>query len=261
MVRYTAGSLDAEWRRLCLEDETLARMDPPTESGSLVHSVLQRVRPGSDYPENLLAHAASGFGAAGWRLSIRVLVLQAGYLVEAASGDADARVDLVLRTARVVASRVAEAASDAYRMQAETDPLTELGNRRRYESLVGERATAVQAKLTVAAIDLDDLKSVNDSRGHQAGDEYLRGFGECLRAFGVKNNCHVFRFGGDESGVLSSDLSEDDLRLRLEDFRSQEASAAFSFGTASSEDPDMFSGLMAQADVALYEEKEERRRP
>ena len=70
------------------------------------------------------------------------------------------------------------------RRMARTDSLTELCSRRAFdEGLQHDLAVAQRHKsaLTLAYIDLDDFKAVNDSHGHAAGDRVLRTVGEVLR--------------------------------------------------------------------------------
>jgi diguanylate cyclase (GGDEF)-like protein len=98
------------------------------------------------------------------------------------------------------AMRDAEAA-DALREQAETDLLTGLLNRRGLvSSLAAEDGRAAR---TVALIDCDGLKAINDELGHLAGDEYLRAIGRRL-ARNLAAPDHVARWGGDEFLVVQS---------------------------------------------------------
>jgi two-component system, cell cycle response regulator len=85
------------------------------------------------------------------------------------------------------------------------DPLTGLFNRRTLEAkVVGavHEASATCRPLTMLFLDADRFKSVNDTFGHQAGDDLLRNLGTILRT-NVRENVDVpFRYGGDEFGVL-----------------------------------------------------------
>lgn len=86
-----------------------------------------------------------------------------------------------------------------------TDPLTELPNRR---ALLGEfprllaQARRMRSYLLVAQIDLDGFKQINDTRGHQVGDEFLREIGRRLTGT-VRAVDMVVRLGGDEFAVLA----------------------------------------------------------
>lgn len=108
--------------------------------------------------------------------------------------------------AEALEARVMELSKQLSATHAEllTDHLTGLLNRRGLESAFGEVwAQCVRDKqpLTVAMIDLDDFKQLNDSAGHAAGDEALRAFASCIvREFRPADR--AARFGGDEFTVL-----------------------------------------------------------
>ena len=88
-----------------------------------------------------------------------------------------------------------------------TDPLTGLFNRRYMESHVGtliDRSAARGKSLSVLILDVDYFKSINDSFGHDAGDDVLREFAERLKASirGIDLAC---RYGGEEFVVVMPD--------------------------------------------------------
>ncbi|VVD33106.1 Diguanylate cyclase (GGDEF) domain-containing protein [Paraburkholderia dioscoreae] len=94
------------------------------------------------------------------------------------------------------------------------DPMTGLPNRRKLFASLDEAAAKLQAgsahrKIAVLYVDLDGFKQVNDSLGHQAGDEFLiavsRRFRESVRKADV-----VARIGGDEFAVLIQEFSAAD---------------------------------------------------
>ncbi len=92
------------------------------------------------------------------------------------------------------------------------DPLTGLANRRAIEERL-ERATAREVPLAVLLCDLDDLKSINDTRGHEAGDEALRQVGEALVvAAATRPGNLVGRLAGDEFCVVLENAALDDAR-------------------------------------------------
>jgi diguanylate cyclase (GGDEF)-like protein len=70
-----------------------------------------------------------------------------------------------------------------------------------------ERVRRTGAHLSVAILDLDDFKQVNEEHGHQVGDEVLRAVGRALRD-SVRTYDTVARYGGDEFAVIAIDADE-----------------------------------------------------
>ena len=86
------------------------------------------------------------------------------------------------------------------------DYLTGLGNRNYFEEALRHMTATAEREdrsFTLLFIDLDNFKAVNDECGHLAGDQVLIEFSRLLR-FAVRDNDHVFRFGGDEFAILLS---------------------------------------------------------
>ena len=84
------------------------------------------------------------------------------------------------------------------------DDLTGVINRREFESRLGrivENQTECSQPYTLCFIDLDKFKTVNDTAGHQAGDQLLRDITNIMRSF-VRNTETLARLGGDEFGLL-----------------------------------------------------------
>ncbi|MET0614284.1 MAG: GGDEF domain-containing protein [Thermoleophilaceae bacterium] len=71
-----------------------------------------------------------------------------------------------------------------------------------------ERAARTGGRLSLAIVDLDDFKQVNEEHGHQVGDEVLRAVGRALRD-SVRVYDTVARYGGDEFAVIAIDADED----------------------------------------------------
>jgi diguanylate cyclase (GGDEF)-like protein len=112
------------------------------------------------------------------------------------------------------------------------------------------------AMLTVAFVDLDGLKDVNDTLGHVHGDDLLRAVSNAL-VDGVRGQDLVFRYGGDEFVCIFPDARALAVRLRLNRIRDQLSERvgrrAFSFGTADLEPDDSAETLLGRADANLYE--------
>ena len=98
------------------------------------------------------------------------------------------------------------------------DPLTRTLNRRSGELVLQlqlEQAKRTRRPLTVAFIDLDHFKQVNDTLGHEAGDMVLRGIADLLRTR-LRASDVLIRWAGDEFLVLMPGASSDDASARLQ---------------------------------------------
>jgi diguanylate cyclase (GGDEF)-like protein len=104
---------------------------------------------------------------------------------------------------------------DVIRLQATTDPLTGLANRRRLFEVLAARADE-GTLLGVMMIDLDDFKALNDEQGHLAGDGVLARLGELLARVAPERSL-ASRYGGDEF-VLVTELSSEAEAARLAEF-------------------------------------------
>lgn len=79
-----------------------------------------------------------------------------------------------------------------------TDEMTRLYNRRSYdEDLAAIVKNGISADLVLFSIDVNGLKAVNDTRGHAAGDELIKGAAECLAVMAMEYG-KIYRTGGDE---------------------------------------------------------------
>lgn len=90
--------------------------------------------------------------------------------------------------------------------KAETDPLTELPNRRAFDEKLDQafRHTMRQrtSSLSLVMLDLDYFKNINDQHGHQYGDSYLIKMAQILRGVIREDVDCAFRFGGDEFAMM-----------------------------------------------------------
>lgn len=103
-----------------------------------------------------------------------------------------------------------------------TDPLTGLLNLRLLQERLIEVLRAAKRRdepVSLAYIDIDNFKKIDDPQGHQQGDEILRGGAERIRHISRrKDSC--FRYGGDEFCIILPNCSEQatqqNYQLRLE---------------------------------------------
>jgi diguanylate cyclase (GGDEF)-like protein len=120
-------------------------------------------------------------------------------------------VSLALMTyVRAQRVRLREEERSAQRL-ARADPLTELGNRRAFdEALEADIARAMRSSSTVsiAVIDLDGFKDINDHFGHLEGDRCLTRIAETLRTT-LRDGDRAYRWGGDEFALLFADADQE----------------------------------------------------
>jgi diguanylate cyclase (GGDEF)-like protein len=121
------------------------------------------------------------------------------------------------------------------------------------------RAKRTQQPFTLAFVDVDNLKETNDSQGHAAGDNLLRGAVTAIRGR-LRSYDLIVRFGGDEflCGLLDLTIDEADKRFSLvnEDLAAQGAS--ITAGVAQLEGNASLEDLIALADEAMYRERKQR---
>ena len=159
----------------------------------------------------------------------------------------------------------------AARADADTDALTELANRRAFDRRLAEareRAMIGGTLLTIALVDIDRFKDVNDSHGHDVGDRVLQLFARTLQ-----DGCAphaVARHGGEEFALLFVDMGAraafallDRTRvamaqrsLRVAETRRTLGQLTFSGGLATFDGRESCEALLRRADILLYRAKQ-----
>ena len=175
---------------------------------------------------------------------------------------------LVLPTNILVAyvSRIARTNYLETRRIATIDPLTELDNRRSIESYTNmeiERQRRYGGVFSVAVLDLDGFKALNDSRGHHTGDEALKVVADVLRKQ-TRHSDMVGRLGGDEFVILLPNTEAEDclslcqqLALKIANRMSEDSFAiTASIGcTTIDQPPPSALDVLIKADKAMYAAK------
>jgi diguanylate cyclase (GGDEF)-like protein len=150
--------------------------------------------------------------------------------------------------------------------QALTDPLTSLANRRAFMAAVDSeiaRQRRYGGIFSLAVLDLDGFKALNDSRGHRAGDEGLQLVAAVLRS-NTRQGDSVARIGGDEFAVLlpnTQDVDCDFLYRKLGNSVAERMAAGGFAVTASigcktfRQPPGSASNALQQADAIMYDAK------
>ncbi len=122
------------------------------------------------------------------------------------------------------ADRAAQAQREIQQLsvQAATDGLTNLANRRAFDAQLCqtlEQAQREGSTVGLIMLDIDHFKRLNDTYGHQAGDKALRQVGQCLKAI-CTDTVMAARYGGEEFAVVVAETTARSLRQMAEDIRS-----------------------------------------
>ena len=155
--------------------------------------------------------------------------------------------------------------TDAHAL-AYTDTLTNTGNRTAYFDKVDQINRQMQkdvSKLSIAVLDINGLKKVNDEQGHEQGDKLIIDAADSLSTvFGAN---HVYRIGGDEFVVVLEEASMDSVNERfaaldqkiMELNRTREIPLAISKGAATyhKDEDKEFNDIFRRADKEMYTDK------
>ena len=149
------------------------------------------------------------------------------------------------------------------RINANVDPLTGLKNRHAYlaaeERLNAQIAEQRGAEFAIVILDLNDLKRINDTEGHNVGDQYIRDAGKII--CDTFKRSPVFRIGGDEFAVISqgNDYARiDELVGQVEaqnERAMQSGGIVIACGLAKFENEDSVAPVFERADRNMYENK------
>ena len=134
------------------------------------------------------------------------------------------------------------------------DQLTDIGNRHAMNDYIVRIDS--EKSLGIVYCDVTGLKRVNDRDGHEAGDKLLLRASGCLKRF--FSDCALFRIGGDEFLAICPEISEEELRGRVERLRTdmRENEAIMAIGVVWRQNVrENINALLSEADSLMYEDK------
>ncbi len=150
-------------------------------------------------------------------------------------------------------------------VQSKTDELTGVLNRRGFYEF-GQRTLDIIQEMEHAGIvffaDMDNLKKINDTYGHDAGDEAIKLLAEIFKSV-FRNNDVIGRLGGDEFGIVAPGMVIEHvplIRKKIDEAckkqsKKQKYNLSVSVGYADLEKSSLLKQLMTEADAMLYKEK------
>lgn len=145
------------------------------------------------------------------------------------------------------------------------DPLTGLFNRAYFDAELQRIESGREYPVSIVMADIDGLKGVNDSRGHDEGDRLIKGAAEVLLS-AFRSSDVVARIGGDEFAVLLSRTDHDAVIAAIQRVKNCETdpklgnfARSLSLGAATAAHPDELMDSMKLADRLMYKDKAERK--
>lgn len=146
------------------------------------------------------------------------------------------------------------------------DALTDAYNRGAFDTAISQSLNMhfiLNQPVTLLLIDIDKFKHINDTFGHAAGDEVLRGIGEALARSFIRKSDIVARYGGDEFAVILNDTTAENSENIVERFLAavrnvpvpyapEDTCITCSIGYTEIHTDDTVESLINRADKALY---------
>lgn len=99
----------------------------------------------------------------------------------------------------------------SYQDMSNTDILTDLKNRNAFAIDIENLNSSSPDLITIMSIDLDNLKHINDTKGHLCGDEYIKSCVDILKV-AIGSNGVIYRIGGDEFAIIMTAIGEDTIK-------------------------------------------------
>ena len=154
-------------------------------------------------------------------------------------------------------------AEEQLQYQSTHDNMTNLHNRSYFDEQFSRMQLGMHMPVSVIIIDLDGLKQVNDTKGHEAGDRLIIAAAKIMR-MALQEKAIAARIGGDEFAILLPETNEEEVGPVVEQLRKCQAdynksshgrSVEFSLGMATAYSGDQMITMWKHADDRMYAEK------
>jgi diguanylate cyclase len=279
VITFVAGCAVGAWF-VRSDASRSGKSSPPNERDAAMMRSVERAMMASERIHDLAKHVVHHVGDHGSKVEafnsdVRAMVGQQSTiatdtLLLAIGQMTCANTELQQRLSRIEKQIAAQAAElRNYGSEARTDSLTGLANRRAFDDEIQRRFAEWQRRrtpFTLMILDADNFKEINDSFGHQSGDEALREIGQVITANSRQMDFRC-RYGGDEFVIILPDTSTQETRAAAERVRAaiegievrvgeRAISLSCSLGIARVSASDDVAKLIRRADEALYKSKE-----
>lgn len=201
--------------------------------------------------------AALNFSIKSFVYLIAFIGIEYGFLLIAIHDSAPVERWLQIMGTSLVAGGTVALLIDELRDNSLQDPLTKLANRRAWTAKLEEdRKQAIRSglPLSVAMIDLDDMKQINDEQGHAAGDRVLRVLGSKWPKL-LRSGTQLARIGGDEFSIIAPETTQSELQTTITRLSESTPEITFSVGIACFDGTESAESLIARADKLMYKMK------
>jgi diguanylate cyclase (GGDEF)-like protein len=266
-----AGAVATEWRELCRWDPELAPDTVPPAVEAVIAAVaeaLNRPQPLGWGADQEVAEAVDAFTDRAGPAAIEELVCLREALSRRLRGrvppveaeETWARLQMTIDRAMACAAR---RAFSQLEQAACFDALTGVMNRRSFDLDAGRELGRVArhgGRFSLVMLDIDGLKTINDTLGHTVGDARLLALGSALR-LSTRREDTAYRLGGDEFAVLLPGASPDQAQRVMTRVAAAAVPTRFSWGVASCPaDGTTIEELISAADARLYRRRARARR-
>ena len=270
LLDLEAEALAEDWRELCRWDPQLPPDTEPPVTGPVIVALadaMRRPQPlGWGADERMEAAMADFTERAGPAAVAQLICLREavsrrfrGRVPPYEAEETWSRLQMTIDRAMLLAARWAY---EQLERDVRIDALTGVGNRRAFDIEMRRELGRVArhgGSFSLVILDVDGLKAVNDTLGHNVGDAHLQALATALSE-NTRLEDSTYRLGGDEFALLMPEGALEEPKVVIRRVAEAAMPARFSWGlSCAPEDGDTVEALMETADARLYQQRSEAR--